>query len=438
MTMNILFAVPYTPNPVRVRPYEFIRALLRRGNQVTVASLWTSDQERTELAVLSGMGATVIAEPMPAYRSLANSAGALLTAAPLQASYSWSPALMQRIADALTQQPFDAVHVEHLRGSRYAVGVRRLLDSAPDLAPLPVIWDSVDSISFLFEQAAQSSRSLKGRLMTQLELGRTRRHEAWLVKQFERTLVTSSLDKAAFVGLIDEFAGDELRALTERIEVVPNGVDLEHFAFRDPTNRPPARLIFSGKMSYHANVTAALHLVNDIMPLVWAQRPDVQVWLVGKDPSADVRKLAGDQPPPPDTGEPRVVVTGAVPSMADYIQASTIAVAPLLYGAGIQNKALEAMSCGTPVVATSQATAALAIRAGEDVLVADGPAEFAAAVLELLDRPDRRASVGAAGRRYVEANHSWDAVCELLEAAYRTPVLGTMAAGERGASHAGD
>lgn len=429
--MNILFVVPYAPNPVRVRPYEFIRSLVRRGHHVTVASLWTSDQERTELAVLSGMGATVLAEPMPGVRSLFNSAGALVGSAPLQASYSWNAALMSRIEGALEEQSFDAVHVEHLRGSRYAVGVRRLLDKTPAMAPLPVIWDSVDSISFLFEQAVQSSRSLRGRLMTQLELGRTRRHEAWLVTQFERTLVTSALDKAAFAGLIDEFAGDQLRMLTERIEIVPNGVDLDHFAYRDPANRPPARLIFSGKMSYHANVTAALHLVNDIMPLVWAQRPDAQVWLVGKDPSAEVRKLANDQPPLPDSSEPRVVVTGAVPSMADFIQASTIAVAPLLYGAGIQNKALEAMSCGTPVVATSQATAALAIRPGEDVLVADGAEAFARAVLTLLDSPELRASVGAAGRRYVEQNHSWDAVCELLEAAYRTPALALQTSGAR-------
>ena len=67
----------------------------------------------------------------------------------------------------------------------------------------PIVWDSVDSISYLFEQAVQSSRSLKARLMTWIELERTRRHEAWLVGQFERTLVTSAPDKAAFVGLLD-------------------------------------------------------------------------------------------------------------------------------------------------------------------------------------------------------------------------------------------
>ena len=429
--MNILFIVPYAPNPVRVRPYEFIRTLLRRGNQLTVASLYTSDQEQAELTTISGMGAKVLSAPMHAYRSLANSASTLLRSTPLQASYSWNATLMQRICTALTDESFDAVHVEHLRGSRYAIGVRDFLAATPSIRQLPIIWDSVDSISFLFAQAAQASRSLKGRLMTQLELGRTRRHEAWLVKQFERTLVTSALDKAAFVGLLDEFAGDDLQTLVDRIEVVPNGVDLDHFAFRDPANRPPARIIFSGKMSYHANITAALHLINDIMPMVWAQRPDVQVQLVGKDPSPAVRKLASDPATLPENGEPRVVVTGAVPNMADYIQSATIAAAPLLYGAGIQNKALEAMACGTPVVATSQATAALGVTSGQQLLVADGAEPFAAALLELLATPALRAELGAAGRKYVEAHHSWDAVVELLEAAYHTPVLGRPASRRR-------
>jgi glycosyltransferase involved in cell wall biosynthesis len=421
--MNILFIAPYAPDPVRVRPYEFVRALLRRGNDVTLAALWTSEPERTDLALLAGMGATVISEPMQTYRSLANSAATLLRSTPLQAAYSWNATLMARIHTALQQEHFTAVHVEHLRGSRYAVGVRRALDAHPTIPRLPIVWDSVDSISYLFEQTVQSSRSLRARLMTWIELERTRRHEAWLVGQFERTLVTSVLDKAAFVGLLSQYAGDDLHTLADRIEVISNGVDLDHFAFRDPLDRPTNRIIFSGKMSYHANVTAALHLVNDIMPYIWAQRPDVQVWLVGKDPSAEVRRLASEQPPLPGSDQPRVVVTGGVPSMPEYIQNATVAVAPLLYGAGVQNKALEALACGAPVVATSQATGALSVQAGQDLLVADGPEAFATEVLRLFADPDLRARIGAAGRRYVETHHSWDAAAQMLENAYRTPPM---------------
>ncbi|BAM00830.1 glycosyltransferase family 4 protein [Caldilinea aerophila] len=420
--MNILFVVPYAPNPVRVRPYEFIRTLVRRGHQVTVATLWTSEQERSDLEQLTAAGARVIAEPMHAVHSLLNSARALLGPTPLQASYSWNPRLMTHIREALQKLHVDAVHVEHLRGSRYAVGVRTFLNNAVLPARPPIIWDSVDSISYLFEQAVQTSRTLRSRLITGIELERTRRHEAWLVGQFERTLVTSALDRAAFVGLLNEYLPEALPALAERIEVIPNGVDLERFAFRDPLERPPATIIFSGKMSYHANVTAALHLVNDVMPLVWAQRPDVQVWIVGRDPTAEVRKLAEGHPPLP-SGQPRVVVTGAVPNMAEYIQAATIAVAPLLYGAGIQNKALEALACGTPVVATHQATAALNVVSGRELLIADGAEAFAQALLTLLADPALRARLGTAGRRFVEEHHSWDAAVARLEAIYQTPPL---------------
>ncbi len=419
--MDILFVVPYAPNPVRVRPYEFIRTLLRRGHRLTVASLWTSEQERVELAALESLGATVIAEPMHTLKSLLNSAQAFFGVMPLQASYSWNPGLMARLRSILQEEHFDAVHVEHLRGSRYAVGIRKLLRSTPSIARPPIIWDSVDSISFLFEQAVQSSRTLRGRLITGVELERTRRHEAWLVGQFERTLVTSALDKAAFVGLLGEFAADNLQTLANRIEVIANGVDLATFAFRDQSDRKPARIIFSGKMSYHANVTAALHLVNDIMPLVWAQRPDAEVWIVGRDPTAEVRRLATN--PASVSDQRRVVVTGAVPAMSEHIQAAAIAVAPLLYGAGIQNKALEAMACGTPVVATHQATAALDVVSGRDLLIADGAEAFAAALIDLLADHALRARLGASGRCYVEQHHAWETAAAALETVYRTHPL---------------
>lgn len=421
--MNILFVTPYAPNPVRVRPYEFVRTLLRRGHAVTLAALWTSASERDDLSRLAAQGADVLSAEMPTWRSLRNSLFALPGRTPLQASYSWNPALMAQIQAALQTVRFDAVHVEHLRGSRYAVGVRNCFGANPGQRR-PIVWDSVDSISYLFEQAVQSSRSLKARLMTWVELERTRRHEARLVGLFERTLVTSALDKAAFVGLLDRYAGERLHSLAARIEVVSNGVDLEHFAFRDPRARAADRIVFSGKMSYHANVTAALHLINDIMPHVWAQRPTVQVWLVGKDPTAEVRKLAESAPPLPGGTERRVVVTGGVPTMPEYIQSATLAVAPLLYGAGIQNKALEALACGTPVVATSQATGALRVRSGQELLIADGAEVFAEAILKLLGDVELRVRLGHAGRRYVEAHHSWDAAVQSLEAAYRAPLEG--------------
>ena len=425
--MRILFIVPYTPNPIRVRPYEFVRALLRRGHAVTLATLWTSPAEQDDLNRLAQMGAHVLSEPMPAWQSARNSLAALPASTPLQAVYSWQPALYRTLRTFVQEQHFDAIHVEHLRGSRYGLELLDHLQSSPTRPP--VVWDSVDCISHLFAQASAQSRSTKGKLMTRFELPRTERYEARLIRTFDHTVVTSTIDRAALLELARKHGGADGKSANQpgssaapdvaaKVDVVPNGVDLEHFAYCGPEQRHPNRIVFSGKMSYHANVTAALHLVDEIMPLVWAQRPDAEVWLVGKDPAPELRALAEKQPG--TTGAPggRVVVTGEVPAMQDYIQGAAVAVAPLLYGAGIQNKVLEAMACGAPVVASPQASQSLAAVPGQDFLLASEPAAFAAAILAVLGSADLRAELGRAGRRFVEKNHSWDSAVAQLEGIY--------------------
>ena len=135
------------------------------------------------------------------------------------------------------------------------------------------------------------------------------------------------------------------------------------------------------------------------------------MWLVGKDPAAEVRALANQ----------RVIVTGGVDSMAAALQEATVAAAPIPYGAGIQNKVLEAMACATPVVASPQAAAALAAVAGSDYLRGDSPQEFATALLTLLHDASARAAIGEAGRAYVESHHTWAGAAARLEALYAQP-----------------
>jgi glycosyltransferase involved in cell wall biosynthesis len=427
--MRILFIAPYTPNPIRVRPYEFLRALLHRGHEVTLATLYTSAAEQFDLDRLAEMGVRVLAQQMPVWRSGVNCLMALPTRSPLQSVYSWQPDLFQSLWALVQTQVFDAVHIEHLRGSRYGAELLRCM-AAQGTRP-PVVWDSVDCISHLFTQAAAQSRSTKGKLMTRFELPRTERYEGQLVHLFDHTVVTSKIDKSALAALADRAGADRdqpTRAADDAISVVPNGVDLDHFAFCGSEQRHANRIVFSGKMSYHANVTAALHLINDIMPLVWAQRPDAEVWLVGKDPAPELRALAeaaaraagGPADGAPADGAParRIVVTGEVPAMQDYIQSAAVAVAPLLYGAGIQNKVLEAMACGAPVVASPQASQSLTARPDHDFLLAATPGEAATAILALLASPAQRAELGRAGRRFVETHHSWDSAARQLEEIY--------------------
>lgn len=407
--MNILFVVPYVPNLVRVRPYNLIRSLTARGHQLTVATLWTNEHELPALEELRRVCKAVIAARLPAWRSLVNAALALPTRRPLQASYSWDAGLAKQLAGLVSgvdgQPGFDVVHVEHLRGSRYGLYVQAACSHRE--TAVPVVWDSVDSISLLFRQAMVRARSPFSRAVTRLELGRTELYEGWLLNQFARVLVTSPADCRALLALAKGITPPS--GAPSQVQVLPNGVDLTYFTPGEDQARATDTLVVSGKMSYHANVTMVLHLVEDIMPRVWSERQDVNVVIVGKDPPKEIQDLAQN---------PRVRVTGTVADLRPYLKAATLAVAPLAYGVGIQNKVLEAMACATPVVATPQAISALSVQPGVEALVAQEPADFAGAILKLFADPQLRARVGLAGRRYVETHHDWAVIGGQLEQVY--------------------
>jgi glycosyltransferase involved in cell wall biosynthesis len=239
--------------------------------------------------------------------------------------------------------------------------------------------------------------------MASLDLGRTRHYESRLLECYPRVLVTSPEDKEALAKL-------STRKDTQgRLVVLPNGVDLDYFSPLD-TPRNPATLIFTGKMSYHANLAAALDLATQVMPRVWARRSDARLIIAGKDPTAELLALGA---------EPRITVTGTVPDLRPYLARATLAVSPIRYGVGIQNKLLEAMAMTTPVVSTPQATAALQVVPGRDLLVADTAQAIAEAVMTLLADDAQRYRIGQAGRRYVETHHNWNTAAEKLEAVYR-------------------
>lgn len=459
--MNILYVVPYVPDPVRVRPFNLIRQLVRRGHRLTLATLWSNAREREFLREIETWGVRVLARPLSKRRATWNLLTTLPRPVPLQAVYCWNPDLLGLIREQVVRPgEINLVHVEHLRGARYGARLRAQLDATVQvqtatsgrpagmvrqtylgdrfparpgatafgngISGLPFVWDAVDCISSLFEQAASRSRSPFGQLATRLDLGRTRWYEAWLVNRYDRTLVASEQDRVAFYDLLNQLslgyaepaARLEQRGGAEgngRIRVLPNGVDLEYFA---PPGGPRDKetIVFTGKMSYHANVTAALYLLDEVMPRVWAERPQARVQIVGQDPPPAIVSRARAQPD-------RVAVTGWVQDLRPFLGRATVAAAPIVYGAGIQNKVLEAMAMGAPVVTTPNGTSALDVESGREALVADEADGLALAILRLLDDAPLREKVSRGGRLYVEQNHNWDQVARQLEDIYLETLL---------------
>lgn len=392
-SLSILFISPYLPSLIRVRPYNLIKALAERGHHLTLLALKPPGEDTSGVDMLRQWCQQLEMVPLSRWRTLWNGIRAIPGQTPFQAAYSHSPQMAELIKQTQAAKPFDVVHVEHLRGAELSGVVNGT----------PTIFDSVDSITLLFERVLQSGPTWGSRLRAKLDLARTRRYEGQLLERFQRVLVTSPHDKDALVTLAT------MPAAESRLVVLPNGVDLDYFT---PLALPrdPATLIFTGKMSYHANVAAALDLATRVMPLVWPQQPEARLTLVGKDPTPELLALTNDS---------RITVTGTVPDMRPYLAQATVAISPMRYGVGIQNKVLEAMAMATPIVSTPQAVSALQIQAGEQALVADKPEAMAQAIISLLTNNRLRQRLGQAGRCYVETYHDWKVMAARLETIYR-------------------
>jgi glycosyltransferase involved in cell wall biosynthesis len=386
--MDILYLVPHVPNPTKARSHFQIRGLLEAGHRVTVVTLQRSPEDARNIHRLQEKGVHVISARLTRARAALNSLSVLPSRLPLQATFMWSSVLMRALKRHLKDDPPDVIHVEHLRMAHY--GLRLVED-------WPVVWDAVDHLASLYAQASTASTSLAWRLAAQIEAPRLQAYELWLTGKFPATLVISKKDQELF---------QQGNPYAERVYVVAPGLPMSHPP-GSPT-RATGTLIITGTLDYHPNVTSVLYFVSEVMPLIQRQWPDVRLQLVGARPVRAIRALRSQQ----------IEVTGFVPSLTEYLQKATVALAPVLYASGVQNKVLEAFLTETPLVATSTALRGLDVRHDEHVLVADTPADFADAVLHLLSDPGKRARIAQAGRRYLEQNHDLNVTTQRLVECY--------------------
>lgn len=255
--------------------------------------------------------------------------------------------------------------------------------------------DLVDSLSLNIARRAAASPP-----PTRLALST----EARLLMRYEARAV-SAADSASLVAETDRNGAPGL----EDCAVVPNGVDLVTFPYRDPVSRPPV-LIFFGNLGYFSALEAIRYLVQEVLPLVRAQRPDAELRLVGARPPSAVRAMGREE---------GVVVVGPVERMADALHGAAVATVPMFSGTGMKNKVVEAMATGTAVVTNAMGIDGIdAARPGTHYLQAETPSAFAQACVRLLDDADQRTRLASAGRRLVERHYTWDAAAQQLLALY--------------------
>jgi sugar transferase (PEP-CTERM/EpsH1 system associated) len=383
--VNLLFVtsrVPYPPlKGDQVVAHNRLKTLGGR-HPVTLVTLFARPSDLDGIERLRPYCREIVAIPLPTWRSCTNAAAASASPVPFQVAYYRSSRLARAIASVAATQRFDVVHSFLLRVAPFA-----------QIAAVASVLELIDSMQLKFARDLPRARG-PVHAATAVELRRLRRYEPAAARSADAVIVTTEEDAAA-IG-------------SGRTFVVPNGVDVDEF-MPDRSLAEAATIVFSGNLGYGPNVEAARWFVRECLPRVRASVPDARLVLAGAAPAPAIRQLARAQ---------TVEVTGAVPVMARVINRAAVAVAPMLSGSGIQNKVLEAMACGVPVVATPRAASAIRARPGAEIAIADEPSAFATAVVELLRSPDIARAIGDAGRQYVIAHHSWEAASRDVEAVY--------------------
>jgi polysaccharide biosynthesis protein PslH len=262
----------------------------------------------------------------------------------------------------------------------------------PVLQKIPAVVDLMDVDSQKWFDYAASSRVPKAWLY-RLEGRRLRQLERQLCSRARGLILTT----AAEVALFRESVGDG------PVHTISNGVDLDYFHLLEPASEP--RCVFVGALDYRPNVDAACWFCREVWPGVVRRRPDARVAFVGRRPAAAVVELARF---------PGVEVVGQVADVRPYMAKAAVVVAPLRIARGVQNKVLEGLATGKAAVASPAALCGVHAKPGEHLLAASSPEEWVEAIVRLFDNPELRATLGAAGRRYIEENHRWDRCLEPL------------------------
>lgn len=253
---------------------------------------------------------------------------------------------------------------------------------------IKLIYDTID-LHFLRLQREAELQGKDDREWQQMQ-----QLEVKCAQQADVTIVVTAKERQILQQLVSDGAIN--------IKVIPNIHPIYSGEIPDIVQRKG--LLFIGGYYHAPNVDGVIWLATEIMPIIWAKRPDITVTLLGSNPPASVQALAQD---------PRLTVPGYVPDVSSYFLSHRLFVAPLRYGAGMKGKIGHSLSFGLPVVTTTIGAEGMGLEAGKNVLIADTPPEFAATVLDLYDDPDRWRSLSRAGYDFIR-QYTPEAIAPLI------------------------
>lgn len=387
--MNLLFIANRFPYPPfrgdKLKIYNLATQLSQK-NTLHLITFSESDKDFDYIAELKPIFKTIKVIKLPKWKSVLNVAWGLLGNLPLQVNYFKSRSFDKALSQLLNEEKFDAVHVQHLRMAQYAIhkkGLKRILD-------LP------DAFSLYWQRRKTVKRNLFVTLLDNIESKRVLNYERYILNEFNLNLVCSAEDMNFLINAHG----------TKNINVLPNGVDTKKFKPLEHDYSKADTLLFTGNMDYAPNVDAVIYFVEEVFPLIKKVHPEVKFIIAGQRPIDKVLALANGSD---------IEVTGFIPELQTMYNSASIVVAPLRFGAGTQNKVLEAMAMGIPVVCSNIGFEGLGIADGDGAFMRTDAMSFAETVNQLLNNEALRKATGEKGSNAIMNNFSWEKIASMLE-----------------------
>jgi sugar transferase (PEP-CTERM/EpsH1 system associated) len=377
--------VPYPPDRGdKIRSYNILKHLAE-GHRVHLAAFADDDADVDAAMALSPMLGEVHVERRTRSNGTAAAIGLMTHRAVSVAAFA-SPGMSRFVDRVLAENPIDQVYVFSSQMAQYAPADR------------PFVMDFVDMDSEKFASYAESTRGPMGWVWKR-EAKRLFAFERETARRAVVSLFVSEAEAALF--------RDRTGMTPECVGALENGIDLERYVpAPHPAGEAPL-IVFTGQMDYPPNVEAAAGFARTVLPGIREAHPGARFAIVGRKPDPVLTA---------SHGRDGVEVTGEVADVRPWLTRADVVVAPLRIARGIQNKVLEAMAMGRPVVASPQAFEGIDATAGRDLIVADGAAAEIEAVSALLADPDRAEAIGRAARARVEERYAWSARLAPLDA----------------------
>ncbi|HEB52015.1 MAG TPA: TIGR03087 family PEP-CTERM/XrtA system glycosyltransferase [bacterium] len=377
--------VPWPPDRGdRITTWHYLQHLLQRGASVQIGCFVEEERDHEAVAFLRRRGCEVVAPRLSRGVRKLTSLRGLLTGEALTLPFFRHPALARAVSAWCTTPP-DLIYV-------YSSSMAQYARHTPARAK---VMQFAELDSDKWRQFAAVGGPL-ARWIFGREAERLLAFETEVARSFSRSLVVSEVEKELFQRCIPDVTPD----------VLPNGVDVDHFATAGDAERHAHTCVFTGVMDYEPNVDGICWFVDRCWPTLRQRFPDARLLVVGSKPIPKVQALAGRD---------GITVTGRVETTPPWFDKAAVAIAPLRLARGVQNKVLEALSMSLPVVSTPQAAQGLGDAPPEALCVAaDEPATIAG-VAQWFDDPDRARRDGAAAGEWVRREWRWQRMYERLD-----------------------